>query len=187
MWVSRIPVPVRLNATTHANLTTCQALCELTDWNLYVPRLCPVTFEDGWFNLSDSDPYDYAKVERVIPNTKELEVEFDIEARQNSHGQLNIEFLDDSGNICSSIIVDSTGTFRVKGGARYGTLLKNYKPGVSYHVKAILSTSLHRAVYYLNGKKACTRQFDTPVESISRIIFRTGSLFDNRKCCVAFF
>ena len=178
MWVSRIPVPVRLNATTHANLTTCQALCELTDWNLYIPRLCPVTFENGWFNLSDSDPYDYAKVERVIPNTKELEVEFDIEARQNSHGQLNIEFLDDSGNICSSIIVDSTGTFRVKGGARYGTLLKNYKPGVSYHVKAILSTSLHRAVYYLNGKKACTRQFDTPVESISRIIFRTGSLFD---------
>lgn len=178
MWVSRIPVPVRLNATTHATPIKKDAkLQELTDWNLYIPRLCPVTLEDGWFNLADSDPYDYAKVERVIPNTKELEVEFDIEAGQNSFGQLNIEFLDDAGNICSSIIADSTATFRVKGGARFGTLLRNYKPGESYHIKAVLSTSLHRAVYYLNGKKACTRQFDTPVESISRIVFRTGNLF----------
>ena len=179
MWVSRIPVPVRLNATTHAApIKKGAKLQELTDWNLYIPRLCPVTLEDGWFNLADSDPYDYAKVERVIPNTKELEVEFDIEAGQNSFGQLNIEFLDDAGNICSCIIADSTGMFRVKGGARFGTLLRNYKPGESYHVKAVLSTALHRAVYYLNGKKACTRQFDTPVESISRIVFRTGNLFD---------
>jgi len=86
--------------------------------------------------------------------------------------------VDDAGHVCSRIVVDSTATIRVKGGARYGTLLKRYEPGVEYHIRAVLSTSLHRAVYYLNGKKACERQFDTPVESISRIVFRTGPLFD---------
>ena len=185
MWVSRIPVPVRLNATTHAkpfgNLTEGQSPCEvsdLTDWNLYMPQLCPVTLKDGWLSLYDSDPYDYAKVERVIPNTKELEVEFDLKTAQNTHGELDIEFMDDGGNVCSRIVVDSTGVIRVKGGARYATLLKHYEAGTTYHIKAVLSTSLHRAIYYLNGKKACERQFDTPVESISRIVFRTGMPFD---------
>ena len=172
IWVSRIPVPVRPNATTHANLDN------LNDWNLYVPRLCPVDLKDGVLTLSDSDPYDYAKAERIIPNTKELEVEFDLSAAQTTHGELDIEFLDDMGNVCSRIVVDSTGAIRVKGGARFVTLLKKYETDITYHIKAVLSTSLHRAIYYMNGKKACERQFDTPVESISRIVFRTGMPFD---------
>jgi hypothetical protein len=150
----------------------------MTDWNLYIPRLCPVSIKDGVLSLSDSDPYDYAKAERIIPNTKELEVEFDFSAAQTTHGELDIEFLDDAGTVCSRIVVDSTGAIRVKGGARFGTLLKKYEAGTTYHIKAVLSTSLHRAVYYLNGKKTCERQFDTPVESISRIVFRTGMPFD---------
>ena len=179
MWVSRIPVPVRLNATSHASpFGKGQQLSDLTDWNLYVPQLCPITLKDGWLSLCDSDPYDYAKVERVIPNTKELEVTFDLNIGQDKGGELDIEFVDDAGTVCSRIVVDSTGVIRVKGGARYGTLLKKYEAGVEYHVKAVLSVALHRAVYYLNGKKACERQFDTPVESISRIVFRTGPLFD---------
>ena len=179
IWVSRIPVPVRLNATTHAQaFPQTEQLSDLTDWNLYVPRMCSMNLKNGWLNLFDCDPYDYAKAERVIPNTKELEVEFDLMADQANEGELDIEFVDDEGNVCSRIVVDSTQTIRVKGGARYGTLLKRYEPGVEYHIKAVLSTSLHRAIYYLNGKKACERQFDTPVESISRIVFRTGMPFD---------
>lgn len=179
MWVSHIPVPVRLAATSHARpFTHATSLCDLTDWNLYVPHLCSVILKNGWLNLYDCDPYDYAKVERVIPNTKELEVEFDLMTDQEDEGELDIEFLDDEGNVCSRIVVDSTQTIRVKGGARYGILLKRYEPGVEYHIKAVLSTSLHRAIYYLNGKKVCERQFDTPVESISRIVFRTGMPFD---------
>ena len=178
MWVSRIPVPVRLQATTHAaSFPKTENLSDLTDWNLYVPRLCPVSLKDGWMQLSDCDPYDYARVERVIPNTKELEVEFDLAMDQTDSGELDIEFVDDCGNVCSRIVADSTGTIRVKGGARYGTLLKSYEKGKAYHIKAVLSASLHRAIYYLNGKKACERQFDTPVESVSRIVFRTGMPF----------
>ena len=179
MWVSRIPVPVRLEATRHAEpFGKGATLQSLTDWNIYSPQWAPVSLQGVWLQLSDCDPYDYAKAERVIPNTKELEVEFDLKTAQNTHGELDVEFVDDGGNVCSRIVVDSTGAIRVKGGARYGTLLKHYEAGQVYHIKAVLSTSLHRAVYYLNGKKACERQFDTPVESISRIVFRTGMPFD---------
>ncbi len=179
IWVCHIPVPVRLEATTHsAPFPQTGGLSNLTDWNLYMPKLCSILLKNGWLNLYDCDPYDYANAERVIPNTKELEVEFDLMTDQEDCGELDIEFVDDAGHVCSRIVVDSTATIRVKGGARYGTLLKRYEPGVEYHIRAVLSTSLHRAVYYLNGKKACERQFDTPVESISRIVFRTGPLFD---------
>ncbi len=185
MWVSRIPVPVQLNATTHAQpFGSATKLSELTDWNLYVPQQCPVTVKDGWLSLYDSDPYDYAKAERLIPNTKELEVEFDLRMDQTANGELDIEFVDDGGNVCSRIVVDSTGAIRVKGGARYGTLLKKYEAGTTYHIKAVLSASLHRATYEIGvvGKVGvlgkCTRQYDTPVESISRIVFRTGMPFD---------
>ena len=179
MWVSRIAVPVRLNATSHANggFSQYKTLADMTDWNLYMPSLCHILLKNGWLNLYDCDPYDYAKAERVIPATKELEVEFDLMMDQDDKGELDIEFMDNGGNVCSRIVVDSTGAVRVKGGARYGTLLKKYEMGVEYHIKALLSTSQHRAVYFVNGKKVSERQFDTPVETITRIVFRTGKIF----------
>ena len=204
MWVSRVTVPVRLNATSHANGSFSQyaTLADMGDWNIYSPLWASVTLNGQWMTLNDSDPYDYAKVERVIPNTKELAVEFDLKAGQTTHGELDIEFVDDRGTVCSRIVVDSTGMMRVKGGARYGTLLKKYEAGKTYHVKATFSCSLHRATFLVTendgttgttetagtarasgtagGKTLgkCTRQFDTPIESISRIVFRTGPLFD---------
>lgn len=180
MWVSRIPVPVKLDATQHAFGCFCNysKLEEMTDWNIYSPLWAPVSLNGDWLRLADRDPYDYAKVEKVLPLTKELQVEFDVRSEQNDHGVLHVEFLDDKGNVASRIIVDSTANFLAKGGARSATLLRQYKPNTTYHVKAILSTKLHRAYYYINGKFCTKRQFDTPVESICRVQFRTGSLFD---------
>ena len=96
---------------------------------------------------------------------------------QDDKGEFDIEFMDNGGNVCSRIVVDSAGAVRVKGGARYGTLVKKYEMGVEYHIKALLSTSQHRAVYFVDGKKVSERQFDTPVEAITRIVFRTGKIF----------
>ena len=180
MWVSRIPVPVLTAATTHANtdFSQYQTLADMTDWNIYSPLWAPVALNGQWLTLSDKDPYDYAKVERVIPATKELKVAFDVKPMQNDHGQLNVEFLDDKGNMCARIVLDATANMKVKGGARYGGMVKNYEPGNVYHVEAMLSVDGHTGTYFVNGKKAASRMFDTPVEHITRIVFRTGDLFD---------
>ena len=180
MWVSRIPVPVLTAATTHANtdFSQYQTLADMTDWNIYSPLWAPVALNGQWLTLSDKDPYDYAKVELVIPATKELKVAFDVKPMQNDHGQLNVEFLDDKGNMCARIVLDATANMKVKGGARYGGMVKNYEPGKVYHVEAMLSVDGHTGTYFVNGKKAASRMFDTPVEHITRIVFRTGDLFD---------
>lgn len=179
MWVARVPVPVQLSATAHANesFSAYKTLADLKTWNIYSPLCAQVELDGEWLKLSDSEVYDYARVERIIPETKELVVEFDIKAMQADHGQFNIEFTDAHGNVASKIILDNTATMRVKGGARSASMVKDYKAGEVYHIKAVLSQDLHSGVYYVNGKKAAARQFDTPVESFTRIVFRTGEEF----------
>ena len=176
MWVSHIPVPVQTEAHSHADGKEFSVgkISDLSTWNIYVPVYAPVSLHNGWLTLSDSDPFDYARVERKIPAAKELKVAFDLKAGQNDHGLLQIEFLDAHGTACSRIELTDEGIMRCKGGARYGGLGK-YEPNTIYHVEAVLSISKRMIEVTINGKKAGQRMFFAPVESIERIMFRTGS------------
>ena len=177
IWVSHIPVPIQTEAHSHADgteFTSANELSKLSSWNIYSPQMASVSLSDGWLRLSDSDPFDYARVERKIPATRCLKASFDLQAAQNSHGLLQIEFLDEHGTACSRIELTSDGIMRCKGGARYGNLL-SYKPNETYHIEAILSIDRRLAEVYVNGKKAGQRMFYAPVKSIERIMFRTGS------------
>ena len=177
MWVAHIPVPVQTEAHNHADGQEFSSVCELaklTNWNIHSPVYAPVSLNDGWLTLSDSDPFDYARVERKIPATKELKVAFDLKANQNNHGLLQIEFLNDQGTACSRIELTDEGQMRCKGGARYGGLGK-YEPNTTYHIEAVLSVSKRMIEVFINGKKAGQRMFFAPVERIERIMFRTGA------------
>ena len=176
MWVAHIPVPVQTEAHSHANGTefTVGKVSDLASWNIYSPVYAPVSLDNGWLTLADSDPFDYARVERKIPATKELTVDFDLRAAQNNTGLLQIEFLDEHGTACSRIELTDEGIMRCKGGARYGGLGK-YEPDSVYHIHAVLSVSRRLIEVYINGKKAGQRMFFAPVESIERVMFRTGN------------
>lgn len=177
MWVSRIPVPVKLKAAAHADDDFSQfaELSQLTDWNIYSPVWAPVSLDKNWLLLQDKDPFDYAKIERKIPATKELKVAFDLQAGQNNKGTLQIEFLDENGIACSRLELTADGVFRAKGGSRFGNIMK-YEAGKTYHVEALLSVANRSIQVFVDGKKAGTRMFYAPVAAIERIAFRTGEL-----------
>ncbi|MDR3118216.1 MAG: exo-alpha-sialidase [Mediterranea sp.] len=181
MWVARIPVPVRLKASEHANddLSACGKLSDLGAWNIYSPAWAPVTIEQadgqGWLTFRDKDPFDYAKAERVIPATKELTVSFDLVAGQNDRGTFQIEFLDASGIACSRIELTGNGLIRAKGGARFGNLA-SYEPNKVYKVEAWLSVANRSINVFVDGRKAGTRMFYAPVPAIERIAFCTGDV-----------
>ena len=176
MWVSHIPVPVQTEAHSHADSTefTVSKVSDLATWNIYSPVYAPVSLQDGWLTMSDSDPFDYARVERKIPATKELSVEFRVLPKQNDRGLLQIEFLDQHGTACSRIELTDEGIVRCKGGARYGNLGK-YHANEALRMRCVLSVSKRMIEVYINGKKAGQRMFFAPVESIERIMFRTGA------------
>lgn len=183
MWVARIPVPVQTVAVEHADedFGKFGKLSELDMWNIYSPVWAPVSLQkkDGktWLTLSDKDPYDVSKVERKIPPTRELTVEFDLMAEQNDHGDLLIEFVDDEGTACARLDLTPEGEFRSKGGARYGKIL-NYEPGKPYHVKVDLSLDNRNSTVYVNGEKKATRMLFAPVHEVERVVFRTGKHSD---------
>ncbi|MBR1994969.1 MAG: six-hairpin glycosidase, partial [Alistipes sp.] len=63
---------------------------------------------------------------------------------------------------------------RSKGGARYGRVV-NYEPGKVYHVKVDITLENRNSTVYIDGKKTTTRMLFAPVESIERVVFRTGA------------
>ena len=180
MWVSRIPVPVQQEATAHADedFSQFKQLSELTMWNLYSGVWAPVSLEEKggrtWLTLKDKDPFFDAKIERKIPHTRELTVEFDLMAEQADCGHLEIEFVDDEGTACARIDLTDQGEMRSKGGARYGRVV-NYEPGKVYHVKVDITLENRNSTVYIDGKKTTTRMLFAPVESIERVVFRTGA------------
>lgn len=179
IWVARVKVPVQTKASSHADedFADFGGLSDLTMWNLLSGVWAPVSLEqkDGktWLTLSDKDPFLDAKAERKIPNTKELSVEFDLMAEQNDHGTLQIEFVDEDGTACARLDLTPEGEFRSKGGARYARI-NLYEPGKTYHVKVDVSVTDRNSTVYVDGKKTATRMLFAPVESIERIVFRTG-------------
>lgn len=183
MWTARIPVPVQTVASAHAdeNFADYPTLADLTMWNIYSPIWAPVSLEakDGktWLTLSDKDPFDVSKVERKIPPTRDLSVEFDLMAEQNDHGDLLIEFVDDEGTACARIDLTPDGEMRSKGGARYGKIL-NYEPGKTYHVKMDISLDNRNSTVYIDGQKKTTRMLFAPVKEVERVVFRTGGHSD---------
>ena len=181
MWVSRISVPVKQNATAHANdkLNNKKHLSDLTEWNIYSPLWAPVSLEekDGnkWFKLEDQDPFDYAKIERKIPQTSELSVSFKMIAGQSSHGTLQIEFLDENGIAGSRLELTPEGVFRAKGGSRFSNMMQ-YEPGKVYQVKVELSASNNEISIYVDEKRVGVRRLFAPLHSVERIAFRTGDV-----------
>lgn len=175
MWVARVPVPVRIDATAHADddFTKCKTLADLTAWNIYSPIEAPVGLDGRWLTLSDKDKFDYCRVERKIPATGKLAVEFDLQASQNDHGWLQIEFLDKQGTACARLELTDGGELRSKGGARYGKCI-SYEPGKVYHIRAEIDVEKRMSTVYVDGKKTATRMLFAPVESVERVMFRTG-------------
>ncbi|WP_294069687.1 MGH1-like glycoside hydrolase domain-containing protein [Proteiniphilum sp. UBA1028] len=181
MWVSRIPVPVRLEATAHANdqLNGKESVAELSNWNIYSPIWAPVSLgkKNGhtWLVLKDKDPFDYAKIERKIPKTAELGVTFKFMTEQISNGTLQIEFLDENGIACSRLEFTPEGFFRAKGGARFSNMM-HFEPNREYEIRAELSASNNEIQIYVDDKRVGVRRFFAPVHSIERIVFRTGEI-----------
>ncbi|NDW09677.1 glycosyl hydrolase family 65 protein [Dysgonomonas sp. 520] len=182
MWVARIPVPVTDKAMSHADETfnSMPEGKELDMWNIYSPLWAPVKIEkraDGkrWLSLKDWDLFDYAKAERVVPESKTLESSFSVISAQNDRGNLQIEFQNVKGEACTRIIFDKDGILKLKTGARYNTLMP-YEANKEYNISVSLATETRSLTMKINDKEIPTRLFFNPVESISRVVFRTGDL-----------
>jgi hypothetical protein len=183
IWVSKIPVPIRDKVTKHVNdvFTNIKDGYELDDWNTYSPKLCIVAIAKAingskQLELRDSDPFDFAKAERVFPVSKKVRIEFEVFPWQNTEGQLDIEIQDAKGSPGIRMMFDSAGMITVKAGYRNKNLTA-YKANERFAVKIELDTEKRFYNVWVNNKQVGGASlFFAPLESVERIVFRTGGV-----------
>jgi hypothetical protein len=172
MWVSKIRVPVKEKELKDIDENFSDATV-INEWNLYSPLWCRTVVQDKKLTLADSDPFDYAKAERVFPNAKKILAEFSITPQQNNTGVLEIELTDAKGIPCLRLMLDSTGSILTKQGYRNKSLGK-YNAGETIKIKIELNTSTRFYTVAINDGKPNNNLCFAPVQSVERIIFRTG-------------
>ncbi len=183
IWVSRVSVPVRFREDGPVN--------EVFDdndpggffrhWNVYSPRWAPVSIidfpgaDDRSLELRDYDPYDYAKVERVFPESTAVTIDFKVSAHHTGVGQLQFEVVDRYGSLAVRLVFDADGILKVKG-AGHMTGLTAYRHNTWHILRAKIDTFTHRFCLYMDDDILVQDgTLATPLRSVERLVFRTGS------------
>lgn len=179
IWISKIPVPV-LEKETKNILEVFNDMedgKELQNWNIFSPVLASVGIENykesKCLVLRDMDPFDYAKAERLFPESRKISVEFEISVAQNDHGTLHIEFQDKNGNTGVRMVFNPEGNIMVKDGYRMSGVT-SFEPDKDYLIRVELDTQKNLFHVFVDGKKETTRMFFNPLHSLERVVFRTG-------------
>ena len=180
IWVASIPVPVTSVVTSDVNdiFNTLPNGEELKLWNTYDLQWASAKIEnreDGkkWLTLRDHDPFDYTRVERVIPFAEKMEASFTVMPEQNDHGLLQIEFENRQGLPAIRFIFDTDGNLKLKAGYRFRNIMA-YEPGKAYDISVSLDATSRSYTFKVNDGKDTRGIFFQPIDGISRIMFRTG-------------
>lgn len=181
IWVASVPVPVldKQTGPVKDHFSTMKDDDELKYWNINSLQWAPVNIQkqgnEKALSLSDWDPYEYAKAERLFAASSKFTVEFAVTPAQHHNGLLEIELQDEKGNPSVRISFDADSLLKAKSGARYRTLQK-YTANEKYTIKIDVNTATRMANISINGRVAGPHIFFAPAAELSRILFRTGSV-----------
>jgi len=183
IWVSRIPIPVRCRVDDPVRDTFDGLGADdgpVVGWNTYSPRWAPVTVVafpkggDRCLELRDADPCDYARAERVFPESRQVTLSFDLLARQSTTGQLQIEVVDARGLVAARLIYDIDGHLRAADGDRLADL-GPYEAYVWYQVRLALDAGQGSYGLAVDGSPRHRGAFHHQgIRSVERVVFRTG-------------
>ncbi len=182
IWVSSVPVPIVCKAATHQRdvFDKMPDGRELDYWNTYDLVWAPVKMgQDAQgvkcLTLSDKDPHDYAKAEKVFPASSKFKLAFEVQPQQNNYGQLQVEVQDAKGQPSIRISFNSDGKIYSKSGARYNNL-GAYQAGQKYLIELDVDCEHRAYTVCVNGGRKVTRIFYAPAASLERVVFRTGDV-----------
>ncbi len=194
IWVSYVPVPITGVVSDYFkdDFSGLAPHTMIPNWNIYSPMWAEVSLEAHptsinpekmALRLRSRNPYDYAKAVRVFPKSEKVTLEFEIEARQNYFGKMEIDVCDERGLAVFRVILDTDRTVKLKHG-------NGFTPVMLYDwtmtVKLTLDCYKKTATAELyNGLKDSSSADKKPIKikdlrffgnapSVERIEFRTG-------------
>jgi len=181
IWVSSIPVPIKASAKDPVKdvFNELPDGKELENWNIFSPVWAKVKIEEHkgrkCLLLSDKDEFDYAMATRLFPTSKNVTVEFTVEAGQNNHGSLYVELQNEKNTAAMRLVFDSAGKLETKAGYRMRNLM-SYEVNKKYIVRIEAQTENRYFEVFVNGKEVGKGLFFAPVASLEQIVFRSGEV-----------
>ncbi len=182
VWVSKIKVPVTGIADEHINesFDEVNEIADLTDWSFYVPKWAPLEitskddqFVDNVLRLTDEDPYDYLRVEKLIPESKKLSVKFSIKQVHVGPAKLEFEVHDIKGERPLRLLFSEEWLMFDRGPLEIDPV--EYSVGEWRDIELKLDCETQSYDVYLDKEVVKEKiPFAVKTESLQRIVFRTG-------------
>lgn len=185
IWISRTRVPISgvVEADVEQDFEGLASVSDLDLWSLYVPRWAPVTLQpdpgdDGntCLELRDEEPWDHARVERVFPESRgTFSVSFRVRVERVPVGRaLEVEVQDRHGTRPVRLRFDreslDTSHKSLPGLALFPIEKRRW-----YEVTLRFDVRGQTFDVLLDGEVRQTGgPFAEPVESLERLVFRTG-------------
>jgi len=183
MWIARTRVPLAAEVEKHVN-QNFEGITKPTDlefWNLYVPQWAPVSVikepisGNLCLELRDEDPYDYCKVERILPKSKHLDIQFRINPVVVSHGfSVQIEVQDQQGLRPMRLRID--GNWLSNDHRKVEEHLVPFESGKWHDVQLVMDCKKQAYDLFVDGNKVYADiPFQEKMSVLERIEFRTGN------------
>jgi hypothetical protein len=186
IWVSRIPVPIRgaVSDAVNDNFDGMKPGGVVTNWNIYSATYAPVSVVEfpsaanKSLALQDADPFDYAKAERVFPESKAVRLAFKLLARQTS-GRLDMEVWSQAQGDGRPVRIwlDDDGRIKAMNGNSV-SVLGPYQRDLWYSFVVDVDATARNYSVRINGSDALTGAAccaSATLSSVERLIFRTGA------------
>ncbi len=182
IWVSKITVPIIDEVTENIdeNFEAIAHIDQLKYWNLYVPQwassqiISDATTGNQYLQMKDEAPYDYAKVERIFPKSKKVEISFDLQTISNRRGYaLEIEVQDQRSSRPLRLRIDDLWLMFERHSVRAHPI--PYQMNEWHSIKLIIDTDQQAYDAYYNQelvRKAIP--FAEKVDALERLVIRTG-------------
>jgi len=182
IWITRTMVPIRGTVDRHISQDFEKSAdeSELELWNLYIPKWAPISIvtdptngKNKCLELRDAEPYDYAIAQRAFPESKKITVEFRVFTSKVGHGILDVEVQDKHGYRPMRLRFDPDWISM----DRMETEPMPVRARVNkwYDIKLVLDCDEQEYDLYVDGKRVRKGiEFAEKVESLERLVFRTG-------------
>ena len=181
IWVSRTRVSVMGTVDKHLDesFDTAKTEADLEFWNLYAPQWARISVvpdpgdpRNQCLELRDEEPYDYALAERVFPESQRVTVEFRVLVRQVGAARLDVELQDRHGKRPLRLHLDSDWLAADLGKQSVDPVPN--KTGRWLAVKLAVDCSTQSYDLSVDGEKRNKIPFAQQVDSVERLVFRTG-------------
>ncbi len=179
IWISRTPTPIRASMNTEVShdFEDIGSIEELGLWNLYMPTWSLIAVKGGgnkYLELTDEEPYDFAKAVRIFPASATKRIEFRFQVPTLPQGSAaEVEVQDQRGRRVLKLRIDRNWlSFDI---TKVSEDPVRINPSQWNHVVLKLDCDAEEYEAWINGLKYPeTIEYADEPDMVERIVFRTG-------------